>query len=147
MLGWGEITLGIKPHTHQWCSEGSNKAFYSPWSRVPHKSLSQACLWVFECLLQRHGSAVACCGDRSSDCSRPGRRGLSPTIKPPSKQPTHWRIIIWKKCSHCCKSSRAHNRFPNLEIWERDWEPPWNLTLNARGIWLQNFHGTGEKDS
>ena len=33
--------------------------------------LSQTCLWVFECLLWRHGSAVACFGDRGSGCSRP----------------------------------------------------------------------------
>ena len=34
--------------------------------------LSQTCLLVFECLLQRHGSAVTCHGDRGSGCSRPG---------------------------------------------------------------------------
>ena len=34
-------------------------------------SLSQTCLWVFECLLRRHGSAVACSRDRGSGCSRP----------------------------------------------------------------------------
>ena len=50
--------------------------------------------------------------------------------------------IIQKKFLHCCKSSRAHNRLPNLGIWPRDWEPPWNLTLKASGIWLQNFHRT-----
>ena len=34
--------------------------------------LSQTCLWVHECLLCRHGSAVACCMDRGSGFSRPG---------------------------------------------------------------------------
>ena len=34
--------------------------------------LSQTCLWVFECLLWRHGSAVTCPWDRGSGCSRLG---------------------------------------------------------------------------
>ena len=44
------------------------------------QSLSQTYLGVFECLLQRHGSAVACHGDRGSGCSRPGHTacGISP---------------------------------------------------------------------
>ena len=37
---------------------------------------------AFECLLQRHGSAVACPRDRGSGCSRPGRHGS-----------------VWHKCS------------------------------------------------
>ena len=44
-------------------------------------------------------------------------------------------------------SSRTHNRSPNLGIWQRDRESPGNLTLEASGIWLQNFHRTGETDS
>ena len=34
--------------------------------------LSQTCLWVFQWLLWRHRSAVACHGARGSSCSRPG---------------------------------------------------------------------------
>ena len=49
--------------------------------------------------------------------------------------------------SHCSKSSRAHIRFPKLEIQQRDWEPIGNLTSKATGIWLQNFHRAGEIDS
>ena len=45
------------------------------------------------------------------------------------------------------ESSRTHNRFPNLGIWQRDGEPPGNLTLVTSGIWLQNFHRTGVTDS
>ena len=52
-----------------------------------------------------------------------------------------------KKFLHCCKSSRAHNRFPNPGIRQRDWELSGNLTFKANGIWLQNFHRTGETDS
>ena len=33
--------------------------------------LSQTCLWMFECLLWRYGSTVACHRDRDSGCSRP----------------------------------------------------------------------------
>ena len=39
--------------------------------------LSQTCLWVFDCLLWRYGSAVACHRSRGSGCSRPGC-GISP---------------------------------------------------------------------
>ena len=48
---------------------------------------------------------------------------------------------------HCCESSRAYNRFPNVGIWQRDWGSPGNLTLKASGIWLQNVHRTGETAS
>ena len=43
---------------------------------------------------------------------------VSPTTEPPSRQPTEWRTIIPKKFLHCCESSRAHNRFPKLGIWQ-----------------------------
>ena len=52
--------------------------------------------------------------------------------------------IQLSKFSHCCKSSRAHNKFPNLGTQQRDWEPLGNLTLKASWIWLQSFHGPGE---
>lgn len=72
---------------------------------------------------------------------------VSPAIEPPSRQPVNWRMIIPKKFSHRCKSSRAQNKFPNLGIWQRNWEPPRNLTLKVNGTWLQNFYRTGETDS
>ena len=37
---------------------------------------NQTCLWVLECLLWRHGSAMSCCGDRGPDCSRPGSHSV-----------------------------------------------------------------------
>ena len=43
--------------------------------------------------------------------------------------------------------SSTHNRFPNLAIWKRDWEPLGNLTLEPSGIWQQDLHSTGETDS
>ena len=36
------------------------------------KGWSQTCLWVFEHLLWRYRSAMACCRGRDSRCSRPG---------------------------------------------------------------------------
>ena len=61
-----------------------------------------------------------------------------------SRLPTNWRTIISKKFLHCYKRSRTLITFPILGIWERDWESPENLTLEANGIWLQIFHMTGE---
>ena len=119
---------------------------------------TQTYLWVFECLMRRHRSAVTSCRDRSSGCSRPGWHGLwrevllgevtvSATIKLSSRQPTNWIIIIPKKFSHYCKSSRTHKQISQPGILQRDWEPPGNLTWKASGIWLQNFQRTGKIDS
>ena len=44
---------------------------------------------------------------------------VSPTIEPPSRQPTNWRTVIPKKFLLFCKSSGTHNRFPNLKIQQR----------------------------
>jgi len=41
---------------------------------------------------------------------------ISLTIEPLSRWPTNWKTIISKKLSHCYKSTRTHNRFPNLGI-------------------------------
>ena len=68
---------------------------------------------------------------------------VSPTIEP-SRQPINWKTIVPKKFSYCCKSSRVNNKFPNLEIQQRNWKPPGNLILKTSGIWLQNFHRSGE---
>ena len=40
------------------------------------QTLSQTCLWVFECLLWRYRSAAPCCRNRGSGCSRPGAHGM-----------------------------------------------------------------------
>ena len=69
------------------------------------------------------------------------------TIELPSRRPTNWRTVIQRKFSHCCKSSRAYNRFSNLGFWWRDWEPPGNLTWKVSRISLQNFHRTKITDS
>ena len=45
---------------------------------------------------------------------------VSPTMEPLRRQSTHWRTILPKKVSHCCESFRAHSRFSNLGIQQRD---------------------------
>ena len=83
----GEIVSRIKPHTHRDAWRAQTKPCMH--QETPQR-LSQICLGVFECLLQRYGSAVACHRGRGSGCSRPGY-GISPlgggqhysTIKPP----------------------------------------------------------------
>ena len=72
---------------------------------------------------------------------------VNPNTEPLNIPLTNWRTIIPKYLLHCHKSSRAHDRFLNLGIQQRDWEPPGNLTLKVRGIWLQNFHRIQETDS
>ena len=53
----------IKTHTHQRCSEGTNKTLWTPGCRRKkqwaHKRLSWTCLWLFRSLQWRHGS-MAC---------------------------------------------------------------------------------------
>ena len=60
-------------------TNGANKTLCTPRSRERssdlHKRLSQTCLWVFECLLWRYESAVACRRNRDSGSSSPGLGG------------------------------------------------------------------------
>ena len=76
----GTITFKIKPHTHQRCLEGTNKTLCTTRLRErcsdSHQRLNQTCLWVLEGLQQRHELAEACCGDRGSGNSNPGRHSV-----------------------------------------------------------------------
>ena len=63
----GKIMFRIKPYTRQRHLEDSNPCVHQ---EIPQR-LSQTCLWVSECLLWRHRSAVACQRGRGSGCSRP----------------------------------------------------------------------------
>ena len=54
-----KIIFRIKTHTHQRCSEGSSKTLCAHQDPDTPQRLSQIWLWVFECLLQRHESAMA----------------------------------------------------------------------------------------
>ena len=105
--------------------------FYSVWVSPVEARVSSGLLWEQElCLLQI--SEV---------------QHVNPNTEPLNIPLTNWRTIIPKYLLHCHKSSRAHDRFLNLGIQQRDWEPPGNLTLKVRGIWLQNFHRIQETDS
>ena len=83
----GTVTLKIKFHTCQRFLEDANNQdqgkpgpLCQPGPRESssdlHEILSQTYLWVFECLLQRHRSAVACHMDRGSGCSSPRRLSM-----------------------------------------------------------------------
>ena len=71
----------------------------------------------------------------------------SPAIEPPGGRPANWRTIILEKFLHWCEGSKPHNRYPNLGIRQRAWESPGNRTVKVSGIWLQNFHRQGNRDS
>ena len=55
----------MKPHTHQRCSEGSNKTLYTPRPRDPTETEPDLCL----SLLWRYRSVVDCHRGRDSGCS------------------------------------------------------------------------------
>ena len=99
----------------------------------PHKRLSQTCLWVFECLLLRCRSALACDRDGALTATDLGGTACESHYRA-TEQTTHRLAVIPEKFLHCCESFRAHKRFPNLVIWQRDWEPPENLTLKPVGF-------------
>ena len=95
-VGWEKLHLELnlmpardagRVQTKPLCASGSTER-----NSDLHRRLSQTCLGVFEGLLWRRGSAVACRRDRGSGCSRPGRCGVqhkssrrrSPLIPPQS---------------------------------------------------------------
>ena len=75
----GKITFRTKLHTCQRHSKGSNKILCVSEPRDPTET-EQTCLWVFECLVQRYGSAAASSRGRGSGCSYLGHTayGLGP---------------------------------------------------------------------
>ena len=80
-----EIALRIKPHTNQRGLEGSDKTLCIPGPRDPTETEPEQPLSV--CLLQRHGSAVACRRDRVSGYSKPGSHRV--TYHRAAKQKIH----------------------------------------------------------
>ena len=150
----GETVFGNKPHTHPRCSEGTGPRDRSS---DPHRRLSHTCLWVFECLLQRHRSVLACCRHRGSGYSRPERHSMGHKFSwsrlPLAPLKSCWADNpqsgeqLYQRSSHIfAKVLGPTTDFPTWGS-SRDWEPPGNLTLKGSGIWLQNFHRTGETDS
>ena len=120
----------------------------------PHRDGARCAFECFECLLRRHKPAVACCGERGSGCSRPGRCGVwhkpswrrSSLAQPQSRQAEDpWsREQLYQRSSRtAAKALGPTTDFPTWEIWQRDWKSPGNLTLKDSGVWLQNCHKTG----
>ena len=152
----GKIMFRIKPHTRQRHWEGTNKTLVCTgtwgrtrdWARPAFECVSVSCkVWI------RSGRRA----DRGSGCSRAGRSSVWPK--------TSWRKLplappqscwadgpqtgkqLYQRSSCTVVKVLGPSRFPNLGIWQRDWEPPGHLTLKASGILIQNFHRTGETDS
>ena len=122
-----------------------------------NRRLSQTCLWVFECLLQRHRSAVARGRGRDSRYSRPGRQGVwhkpswrrLPSASLYSHQadgPQTEEQLYQRSSCTVTKVLVPTTDFPTGGCGKRT-ENSMEFDLKARGIWLQNFHRTGETDS
>ena len=72
MIGGAKLHLEPNPIS----ARDAQSAQTKPFAHQTKQRLSQICLWVFKCLLWRCGSAVACCRDRGSGCSRPGSHSM-----------------------------------------------------------------------
>ena len=68
-----QMLRGCKKKKKKLCTPGPRER-----NSELNKGLSQTYLWVSECLLQRHESAVTYHGDRGSGCIRPGWRSVRP---------------------------------------------------------------------
>ena len=134
-----KIAFIIKPHTCQRCSEDTQTKPCVHQDPETTQRLSQTCLWVFECLLQRHGSTVACHRDIASGCSRPGtsslwhkpswrRSPLAPPYSPWADDPQTAEQLYQRSSCTVKKVLGFTTDFP-----------PWGSgegTENPQGIWL-----------
>ena len=123
-----------------------------------HKRLSQTCLWVFECPMQRRGSPMACCWDRGSSSSRPGWRSMwnklswrrSPLAPQDSLQPGDSQTgeQSYQRSPHTVAEVLGPTTdFPTWGFSKGTENPPGNFTLKVSGIWLQTSAGLGNRDS
>ena len=77
----------------------------------PPQRLNQTCLWVFECLLWRHGSAVACHKGQNFILVCILKSMLGCVVMKPRKKKTHWHVFnqSWlfknKMCSQCIETA------------------------------------------
>ena len=71
----GKIAFRMKPIPTRDARRAHTKPCAHQDPETPQR-LSQTCPWVFECLLWRYGSAVACCRGRGSAYSRPRSHSL-----------------------------------------------------------------------
>ena len=146
LVGRGKSHLESNPHTHQRAQRAQTNRCVHQDPGNP-KRLSHTCLWVFECLLCRYGQQWPAEGREALAAANLGGAACEPHHRATEQTTYDWRTIIPKKFLNCCKSSRTHNRFHNVGIQYRDWQPLGNLTLKIREIWWQNFQRTGETNS
>ena len=134
-----KITFIIKPHICQRCSEDTQTKPCVHQDPETTQRLSQTCLWVFECLLQRQGSAVACHRDIASGCSRPGTSSL--WYKPSwRRSPLAPPYSPWADDSQTAEQlyQRSSCTVKKVLGFTTDF-PPWGSgkgTENPQGIWL-----------
>ena len=75
IVGGAKSQLESNPIPSRGAQRASAKACAHQDPETPQR-LSQTCLWVSECLLQRYGSAVACLRDRGYGYSRAGSHSV-----------------------------------------------------------------------
>ena len=78
---------------------------------------------LFECLLRRYGSAVACSWDRSSGSSRPGygispleEVAINPTIEPPEFT-RNWGNRLLEGINRTLNENHSHRKLTNNITW------------------------------
>ena len=71
---------------------------------------------------------------------------LSHQGSPITPKKFNYTVQLYQRNSHTVKKVLGPTAdFPTWGIWWRDWDSPGNLTLEASGIWLQNFYRTGKQ--
>ena len=141
--GGGKISFRIKSQTCQRHSEGANQTLCAPGPRDPTR-LSQTCLWVFECLLWRHMSAVTCHGDRGSGCSRSRKKSVwhksswkrSPLAPPGSQQADDSQTGEQLYQRRSCTAGKVLGPTTDFPTWGSGKE-----TGNPQCIWLWRSAG------
>ena len=146
----GKIAFRIKPHTHQRCSEGSNKTLYAPGPRDPTKTEPGLPLSVWVSPAEA-GSAVAC--HRGSGCSRPERYSVwhksswrrSPSVPPQSHRADNPQTGEQLYQRNSCTVAKVLGPTTDFPTWEsgKGTENPGNLTVKSSGICYRTSTGTG----
>ena len=115
------------------------------WARPMFVSPAEVC--ISSGLLQGQGLWVQLAGP----CNlwhKPSWRRLPLTHHRVTEQTTHkLQNNYTKEILVLLRNFQNPQQISQPGIWQRDWQPPDNLTLEASGIWLQNLDRTGETDS
>ena len=99
-------------------TEGSNKSFCTWGTRTPQR-LSQTCLWVLECLLQRYGSSLACHRGRDSGCVACGLGALSVVLTSLLCSSHKFKNLLWAHMQEYSVSEHINQRkhYNRLSLW------------------------------